>query len=121
MNIFIKETSQTETLSIVCPKSGVDYTADFIGNGGGFLDGQLAWDDERSACVCDQETFDWWDKVVSDNQELENRIFDLVQKHGFDAVYAVVNESSSVDLEDLAKAVNNGLDEIFGEQKSASE
>lgn len=113
MKIIIKETSAVETLSIIDPKSGVDYIADFIGNTGALIDGQFAWDADRDAYVCAQDTYDWWDAVVTANQALYDRIHDLVQDHGLEAVYEVIDAAGSVDLEDHAANVNQALDEAL--------
>lgn len=59
MKIIIKETSVTETLSIIDPKTGIDYILDFIGNTGAFADNQFNYDEEFDAYICDQATFDW--------------------------------------------------------------
>lgn len=114
MNIIIKETAAVETLSIIAPDSGTDYIADFVGNAGGFVDGQFVWDEERDAYVCDKHTFDWWADVVEANQALDDRIHDLVQEYGAEKVYEVVHAAGSVDLEDHAGNVNQALDEAFG-------
>lgn len=114
MKIIIKETSATETLSIIDPKSGVDYISDFISNTGALIDGQFEWDEDRDAYVCDQDTFDWWSVVVTTNQALNDRIHDLVQEHGSEKVYEVIHAAGSVDLEDHAANVNQALDEAFG-------
>lgn len=117
MKIIIKETSSVETLSIINPKSGVDYISDFIGNTGALFDGQFEWDEDRDAYVCDQGTFDWWDTVVMANQELEDRIYELVKEHGSEAVYEAIYAAGSTDLEDHAANVNQALDESFGSAK----
>lgn len=114
MKIIIKETSAVETLSIIDPKSGVDYILDFIGNTGALIDDRFEWDEERDAHVCDQETFDWWDTVVTANQSLDDRIRELVKEHGSEAVYEVIHAAGSVDLEEHAANVNQALDEHFG-------
>lgn len=117
MKIIIKETSAVETLSIIDPKSGVDYISDFIGNTGALIDGQFEWDEDHDAYVCDQEAFDWWSAVVTANQALDDRIHDLVQEHGSEKVYEVIHAAGSVDLEDHAANVNQALDEAFGSTK----
>jgi hypothetical protein len=114
MKIIIKETSEVKALSIIDPKSGVDYISDFIGNTGALIDGQFEWDEDRDAYVCNQDTYEWWNTVVTANQSLENRIHDLVQDHGSKTVYDVIQATSSVDLEDHAANVNQSLDEAFG-------
>lgn len=114
MKIIIKETCSVETLSIIDPKSGVDYISDFIGNMDALIDGQFEWDCKRDAHVCSQETFDWWNTVVTANQSLDDRIGELVKEHGSEVVYEVINVAGSVDLEDHAANVNQALDEAFG-------
>jgi hypothetical protein len=116
MKIIIRETNHHETLSISDPRTGIDYTSDFIGNAGALIDGQFEYDDDQGAYVCDQGTYDWWQKVLADNQALEDRIYELVHEHGSDAVYAVVNDAGSTDIEDHAANVNQALDEAFGDQ-----
>ena len=115
MNIIIKETNVQESLEIIDPRTGINWIQDFIGNTGALSDGQFVWDDEQDAYICDQDTFDWWSKVVSDNESLENRIHELSQQHGGDAVSAVVSDAANVDLEQLAASVNEALDDAFGE------
>ena len=114
MKIIIKETQKIETLSIIDPKTGVDYIADFVGNAGALIDGQFEWNEEFDAYICDQETYDWWEEVISDNQELDNRIHELAKVHGSEAVHNAICEAGSIDLEDHAANVNRALDEAFG-------
>ena len=115
MKIIIKETSAIQTLSIIDPKSGVDYIADFIGNTGALIDGQFRWDEERDAYVCDQATFEWWDAVVTANQALANRLHALALEHGSEAVDEVIYAAgSSVDLADHAPNLQQALDDAFG-------
>ena len=120
MNIIIKGTNVVETLSIIDPDSGVDYVADFIGNEGALADGQFVWDEEQDAYVAEKETFDWWDAVIKDNQELDYRVHDLVQEYGREEVYKVTDEAGGGDLEDHAASVNQALDEAFGPAESGA-
>ncbi|EGY51312.1 hypothetical protein [Neisseria shayeganii] len=113
MEIIIKETNTRETLSIIDHKTGCNFIADFIGNTGALDDGQFEWNEEQNAYICNQETFDWWEKVISDNQALENRIAELIEEHGSDAVYKVVADAAYGDLEDHAAIINSELDENF--------
>jgi hypothetical protein len=115
MKILIKDTNKIESLEIIDPRTGINWIEDFVGNTGALTDGQFEYEDETGSYLCEQSTFDWWSKVVSDNEALENRIYDLVQEHGSDAVYSVVNDAGGSDLEDHAANVNQALDEAFGE------
>ena len=112
MELFIKETGAIETLAIIDPRTGCDYIFDFMGNTGAFTR-EFEKTDENADFAISQADYDWWAKVVADNQALENRIAELVAEHGYDRVMDVVTSNSS-DLEDYAAAANAALDEEFG-------
>lgn len=114
MDIIIRESQKTEELSIIDPRTGVNYISDFVGNTGAHTDGQFEWDEDKDAYICDQDTFDWWSKVVDDNQKLEDRIYQLREEHGHDAVEQAIGDAFDCDLEDHARAVNQVLDDVFG-------
>ncbi|MEK8128634.1 hypothetical protein WMW72_12025 [Paenibacillus filicis] len=116
IKVTIKETGAKETLSIVDPRSNVDFVSDFIGNHGAFIDGQFTYDEDSDMFAADQDTYDWWAKVTTDHQALEDRIAELEEEHGKDRVQAVVHGASDCDLEDMASAVNGALDEEFGNE-----
>ena len=112
MKLFFKETGVIETLAIIDPRTGCDYIFDFMGNTGAFTR-EFEKTDENADFAISQADYDWWAKVVADNQALENRIAELVAEHGYDRVMDVVTSNSS-DLEDYAAAANAALDEEFG-------
>lgn len=112
MKLFIKETSAIGTLSIIDPRTGCDYIFDFVGNTGAF-DREFEKNDENADFAISQADYDWWAKVVADNQALEYRIAELAAGHGYGRVMDAVTSISS-DLEDYAAAANAALDEEFG-------
>lgn len=114
MNVIIKETGEVKSLSIIDPKTKINYVSDFIGNAGGFVNGDFVFDEETGSYQSTQANFDWWNRVVSDNQALGDRIFELTSEHGGDVVADVVNSVGSIDLEDHAFQVSRALDEAFG-------
>jgi len=103
-----------EALELIDPKSGVNCAADIIGNYGGLSDGQFRYNEDAGAYECSPETFEWWRRVLADHQALENRIAELVEEHGSDAVYSVVHSVGDYDLEDQPAAINAALDAAFG-------
>lgn len=105
---------QVEMLELIDPKTGVNTAADIIGNYGGLSDGQFRYNEEANAYECTPETFEWWKRVLADHQALEERIAELVEEHGSDAVYEVVDSVGGYDLEDMPTAINATLDEAFG-------
>lgn len=112
MKIVIRETGEQQTLEMIAPDTGIDYVQDFIGNTGALANGQFVYDYDQDAYVCDNVTFEWWNKVCADNEALEERIYRLRKEHG-DNVYDVI--ATHCDLEDHAASVNAALDEAFGE------
>ena len=112
MELYIKDTGAIETLAIIDPRTGCDYIFDFVGNTGAF-DRELEATDENADFAISQADYDWWAKVVADNQALEYRIAELAAEHGYDRVMDVVASTSS-DLEDYAASANAALDEEFG-------
>ncbi len=113
MEIRIKETNEIVELEIIDPKTNLDFIADFIGNTGSLHDGQFEYDEDTEIYTTTQENYDWWETVVTDNQELENRLFELRQEHGNEAVHNAIGESGNCDLEKLAVRLNQNLDEVF--------
>lgn len=112
MKLFIKETSAIGTLSIIDPRTGCDYIFDFVGNTGAFDREFEKTDDENADFAISQADYDWWAKVVTDNQALEYRIDELVAEYGYNRVMDAVTSISS-DLEDYAAGANAALDEEF--------
>ena len=112
MKLFFRETGAIETLAIIDPKTGCDYIFDFVGNTGAF-GREFEATDENADFAISQADYDWWAKVVADNQALEYRIAELAAEHGYDRVMDTVASTSS-DLEDYAAAANAALDEEFG-------
>ena len=85
MNCIIIETGSQRTLSIVDPSTGVDYAEEFIGKTGGA--DQFVWNEDRDAYEVGIDTYKWWAWVVEETQALEDRLFALHQKYGWEAVY----------------------------------
>lgn len=113
MKVLIVETGMIERLSIIDPNTKVDWVKDFIGNYGAFSDGQFTYNDETGLYHCDQDTYVWWAKVLSDQEALYNRIAVLKDEHGAELIDEIVNRAADCDLEDQAAAINKELDEEF--------
>lgn len=114
MKLYIKETGAIETLSIIDPKTGINYIADFIGNTGAFDRGREFEKTDKADFAISQNDYDWWAKVVADNQAIEYRIADLAEEYGYDRVMTILQDVSGHDLGDYALAANNALNEEFG-------
>ncbi len=115
MNIIIKETSARHELSIVDPDNGVDWIGDLVGNAGAF-DREFSERNEDGEYIVAQEDYDWWREVVDGLQAAHDRIYELKEEYGSDAVYAALESTGDVDLEQQAGEIMNALDEAFGEE-----
>ena len=114
MNCIIKETGAHKCLYLEDRKSGIDYSVDFIGNAGD-LD-NFTWSDVHGAYIVPDDIFDWWHRVLRDQEILEDRLDDLREEYGSDSVHTVILEMPNVDLEDHAAVLHQILDEKFGEE-----
>lgn len=126
MKIRIKETNQIKELHLFdTGPSRADWIKDFIGNTGALNDGQFSYDDELESYACDNETFDWWEKVVDAHQRLELRKYELTWGNGWiggsEHLTHAIYDAENCDLEDQPAAVNALLDAVFGEDNEYGE
>ncbi|MET1174356.1 hypothetical protein [Paenibacillus amylolyticus] len=112
IKVLIGGTTDTPILSMIDPITGIDWVKDFIGNHGAFIDGQFSLIEGSDIYVADQETYDWWSKVLADQAALAERISDINDEE----VNCIVSSASECDLEDQAARVNAALDEAYGAQ-----
>ena len=112
MKVTIKETGTVENLTYI-DQNGIDITSDFVGNYDAFNNGTFAYDDCQDAYDCSQSDFDWWNKVINDQMELDAGMAELVAEHGWDVVYDAIGDAGNVDLEDMAASITNALDAFF--------
>ena len=112
MELIIKETGERTELSILDPINGTEFILDFIGNHNGFgsEDGQFDFDEIEEVHTCTQETFDWWDTVITGIDELNDRLEELTTEHGTDTINDVIYDAAEGNLEDHAPRVNAALD-----------
>jgi len=117
MNCKIIQTGSIHTLHFVDPSTGVDDPEGLIGNYGKLddepnMDG-FYWDNDRCVYLVSLDTYNWWSRVIQEQQGLEDRLHELRQQYGSEAVYAVIEDMPSVDLEDHATVLHRMLDEAF--------
>lgn len=108
MKIIIKETGKMHVLSLK-DSSGTEYIIDFIGVAS---DSHFRFDHSRGGYICDQEVYEWWQKVVEENQKTENKIHEAMDTYGSDVVYKLLEELGSVELEDRASEINSALQRL---------
>ena len=99
MNIQIIETSARETLSILDPKSGMDFIQDLMGNHDALPD----YNDDLDAYEMTQADFDWWLDLTARYEKQDHRMHkirkDADDRDAFDSAWESYNASN--DLDDL--------------------
>ena len=115
MKIQIIETQEVRELTLIDPNTGVCYCDDFISHSS--FD-SFNYNDDGDVLMF-VEDFDWWEKVVNDQQKLVNRIEALENEHDLEKVQAaIIDILGKVELEDEAALANQALDNAFGETTS---
>lgn len=104
----IKETGETKTLSLIDPKTGHDYIADFMGNADGLVGLARAEDDY----IINQCDYDWWLDVVEATQKADNLEFeykdslsDDVKEELYQANFNEFDEVASAKIAIIEKAI----------------
>jgi hypothetical protein len=123
MEIVIKETGTVETLSLI--DSGCDWFNDLVGNHDGFNDdpecGFAEETDEYGLTtgryITSKDNFEWWEDIVCQINDVNNRIDNLKDEFGVERVDEVVYQCNrgNTDLEYYAVELNRWLDDEFGE------
>ncbi len=62
--IMIEETKKVEEITIIDPKSGLDWSADFIGNNIVNPEYEYVKSEDDDLMVMSQEDFDWWAELA---------------------------------------------------------
>lgn len=114
MKIVIKETGEKDTFQLIDPKTGTNWAQDLIGNAGALDDGQFVYDEDKDAYLVSKGDYEWWSETIRLHRELEDRIDELSNEHGRDAVDEVLLGIDTLDLQDDAKAMLAALKEAFG-------
>ncbi len=114
MQVRIKETGAVNTLSIIDPKTGCDYIADYIGNTGALNDGQFTRSEIDEMQECDTETYAWWVSQVERQTAANERMAALAEKHGSDAVFAALQDAYSGEFESEPEEAMAAMDAEFG-------
>lgn len=98
MNVTIIETNESETLSIIDPQSGCDWTNDLLGNHGDLPD----YNEETDNYHMTKESFDWWNDLISRLEVADDRCAEIKKCLDY--------EQSEEFAEGLADACNCDLE-----------
>lgn len=121
MNIIIRETGEREQLAIYT-HSGINWVQDLIGNAGALSDGQFVWDDERSAYLCDQDTYDWWAQYICALEQTDIEVGELADELNLDPTIVMerVGAYQDNDYEQHRPAAVRAMQELRDERRAAS-
>ena len=97
LNVLITETNEVKSLSIIDPKTGVDYISDFIGNTGAFGRKFEKIENDAAEYQTSEGDFEWWENVVEVAQEADNLIFENSDK----VTGEVKEELDNIDTSDI--------------------
>ena len=125
MEIVIKETGVVETLLLIDNSTGCDCFNDLVGNHDGFNDdpecGFAKEKDEdgfyTGRYITSKDNFEWWEDIVCQIDNVNNRIDNLKDEFEVARVDEVVYQCNygNTDLEYYAVELNRWLDDEFGE------
>ena len=101
--IKIIETGEVKELEIIDPKSGNDWSSDFIGN-----NDEIEWDRDAGAMLLTKEQHDWWAEVLPAYERAEHALHEYrleLDEHNRDLLDDRLNCAMGVDLEYQADAM----------------
>lgn len=114
MKVKIIETGVVEELDFFDEMTGIDMAYKFIEKYEGFSDGQFIELTEEGLFSASQATYSWWKKVLTERKLQNQRISELVKKHGKEVVEDILREvdfkvPSDIELLNQSIAVNEIL------------
>jgi hypothetical protein len=119
-NVIIEETGKQKNLAIIDPRTGIDYTSDFLGNNGTSTD-------EEGFYHMTEDDYNWWKDIIEKHQANDNRIVEI--ERNIEGGYGEYDEkleafrqelyqnSNADDLEYHVRAVAEFLDEYENREK----
>lgn len=117
MEVRVAQTGEAFNLTLIDPKTGCEYTQDYIGNAGGFLNGDLYFNQEYNCYEGEKDAVEWWAKQISGQAAVNGRVQALIEEHGNDRVYLALQEANySGDFEHEPSESMAALDAEFGEE-----
>lgn len=115
MNVIINGTNASVTLSLV-DANGINWVRDFIGN----YDGAFVYDAEVNAYRADEAEVAWWSRVIERQQALDDRVVELTEAYGSEAVLEALAGVDYNDLDDYITEADAALTEAFGQYEEVA-
>lgn len=117
------KTKEIKEYRLIDPKSGVCYLGDFIGN---FLDcGEWMFNELEEVYALHPDDLEWWETRIEEQQLMTDKQQDLKEEYGSEAVYQMLQNMDSGDLEDeyyrFCRAVDELIDTMDAHEKNRGE
>lgn len=113
MKILNIDTKAVVELELISPTTGCSYIADFIGNAGGFVNGDFKKvDTETHDFEATDESLAWWTNTVSLQQKCDALFVEQAEKFGQYKVFEAIQSVSSPDLDTEIELQIKALSEI---------
>ncbi len=106
MTTFLVNGKEQELRMMV---NNIDISGDFIGNTAHGMDS-----DDEGRFIASQEDFEWWQKAITDNLQMEELIAKYKLTNDPDEVDRVVQEWITNDMDTDLAQVKMGLEQNFG-------
>lgn len=121
--IYNTGTSAVIDITLIDPKTGCDWSADFIGNTSHGMS-RTAPDgvDVEADYYADKDACDWWERVADATQDAAWRLYEARKEcddEQHEELEALLCDSGHVDLEDVPKMINQAIDDVLGEDFEA--
>ena len=100
------QTGEITEITIIDPKTRLDWSGDFIGN---TVHGMESGGEDAD-WQSDEETIDWWVQYAIEYEKADFRLYEAMQNESDEDWYDLYNEYLSVEVNDLADAMNKMAD-----------
>lgn len=98
---------QVKELNIIDAKSGMEWTADLLGN-----HNALGYDDEKEMPTMSEDNFNWWSDLLPRYENADQEVFDYVSElDESDSFYEILNSLTACDLEDMPALMLAAIEE----------
>lgn len=104
--VKIIETGATQSLAILDPKTGLDYSGDLLGN----YDGYDGYDEDSEMPTMTQETYNWWADLLGRLESAEYAAYEyrrsIDDQQDFDDL---LSQHTNCDLENIPEAIISAI------------
>ncbi len=116
--IMIEETKKVEEITIIDPKSGLDWSADFIGNNIVNPEYEYVESEDDDLMVMSQEDFDWWAELAERWGKADEAVKDFFDNLDYGPEWEGMKSSYENsdrfggDLEDHPEAMLDAINDV---------